>query len=101
MAKGRAYKASLLIDVTLAAAKSGRVYQGSLLMPNEAPPLRSRLYQAALTLPAAGGGLKGRLYMAGMTTPVPAEQTPPSGIWAAVNGNVRPCGLRAAVNGAL
>ena len=99
MAKGRVYKASLLVDITLAPAKSGRVYAAALTLPNEAPPTRARLYQAALTLPAAGGGLKGRVYRANLTMPAPDGLTPPAGIWAARGGNVRPCGLRAAING--
>lgn len=101
MAKGRVYKASLLIDTGLASAKSGRAYQASLTLPNTAPPLRGRVYKAAMVMPAAGGGLKGRVYKAALMIPAPDGLTPPAGIWAARAGNVRPCGLRAAANGTL
>jgi len=99
MAKGRVYQADLLIDLTLAAAKSGRAYQAGLVIPSSAPALRGRVYQASMVTPAAGGGLTCRVYQAALTIPAAAGQLPPSGIWAARNGNLSSCALRAAING--
>lgn len=101
MATGRVYQASLHLDVDLEPALTGRLYQAATALPDDAPPLRARVYQANMALPAAGGGLKARVYRAAVILPIPQGHLPPSGIWAADGGNVRPCALLAAVNGAL